>query len=452
MKTTTQLTVAAVALFTSSFINVASVYYLINRMSDDGRVVNHTGIVRGASQRLVKLELSGEKRDDLIRDVERIIRGLIDGDRTLALPAANDPEFVAKMQAVEEGWQKLKARIKSIRENSSMSDRLMEESEDFFNLTNAAVFAAEDFSKGKIVVTQTSQLVLFGLNLVVLIAIYLVTRSLQISLKKTISTIAASSTEITTIVVQQESVASEQAYAVNQTTASTTQLKASSDLAARQAATTTDAAYRVRNLGLGGTKTVEYSLGEMANLQSKVSTIADKINHLKEQTTRIENISGVVSYLATQTTMLALNAAVEASRVSAEGKGFAVVAAEIRKLAIQSKKSAQQIQTLVAEIQNSINSTVLVTQEGTQRVEKTEQTIQEVAQVFQSVVDAIDEVFVSSEQISDSTKEQAIAIQQVLAAMNAINAGAKETAFGISQTKIGVQQLNDAALGLETMV
>ncbi|MCT7971334.1 hypothetical protein [Laspinema olomoucense] len=53
MKTTTQLSVAAVALFTSSFINVASVSYLINPLSDDGRVVNHTGIIPGATQRLV---------------------------------------------------------------------------------------------------------------------------------------------------------------------------------------------------------------------------------------------------------------------------------------------------------------------------------------------------------------------------------------------------------------
>ncbi|MCT7979528.1 hypothetical protein [Laspinema olomoucense] len=53
MKTTTQLSVAAVALFTSSFINMASVSYLINRMSDEGRVVNPAGIMRGATQRLV---------------------------------------------------------------------------------------------------------------------------------------------------------------------------------------------------------------------------------------------------------------------------------------------------------------------------------------------------------------------------------------------------------------
>ncbi len=62
--------------------------------------------------------------------------------------------------------------------------------------------------------------------------------------------------------------------------------------------------------------------------------------------------------------MLALNAAVEAVRAGEHGKGFAVVASEIRKLADESRKSAEKIYTLVADIQTSINSTVMATEAG----------------------------------------------------------------------------------------
>ena len=84
MKTTAQLVVGAVALFTSSAINVVSVYSLLHRLTDDARVVNHAGIVRGATQRLVKLELGGEQRPDIMDKLDLLVNGLISGDKNLA--------------------------------------------------------------------------------------------------------------------------------------------------------------------------------------------------------------------------------------------------------------------------------------------------------------------------------------------------------------------------------
>lgn len=221
MKTTTQLTVAAVALFTCSFINVASVYYLIDRMSDDGRVVNHAGIIRGATQRLVKLELADSEEDDLINEIERIIQGLIEGDRDLRLPPATDPNFLEKMQAVQTGWFTLKATIQEHRNTPNGGEILLQKSELFFDLSNAAVFAAEDFSKGKVQFTQVSQITLFLLNFAVLVGICWVTYTLQSQIKKAIMAIASSSTEIAAIVTQQEVVVSMQAASVYQTTTTT---------------------------------------------------------------------------------------------------------------------------------------------------------------------------------------------------------------------------------------
>lgn len=90
--------------------------------------------------------------------------------------------------------------------------------------------------------------------------------------------------------------------------------------------------------------------------------------HLSEQANQIGSISQFVSDLANQTNMLALNSAVEAVRAGENGKGFSVVANEIRRLADQSQRSAEKIYVLVSEIQSAINSTVMVTEEGTKRV------------------------------------------------------------------------------------
>ena len=452
MKTTTQLTVAAIALFTSSFINVASVSYLINRMSDDGRVVNHAGIIRGAGQRLVKLELADLEQDDLINEIERIIQGLIEGDRDLQLPRATDPNFIEKMQAVQTGWFTLKATIQAHRNVPNPDDRLLQESELFFDLSNAAVFAAEDFAKGKVQLTQVSQITLFLLNFAVLVGICWVTQILQSQIKKAIMAIASSCTEIAAIVTQQEVVVSMQAASVHQTTATTTHIRHSSEESAQEAVSAKASASAVMNLALEGSQTVQTLLIEMASVQNNSSAIYNKIHDFQERTRRIETISLMVSRMANQTNLLALNAAIEAKRAGIDGKGFTIVAAEIRELANQSKKSAEEIQQLVADIQTAMSSTLQVTEEGSKKVEESVKSIQNMTTVFQSVADAIDEIFTRSARISLSAQEQANAIQQVVEAMDSINNGAKETVNGISQTKLGMQQLNQAAWSLKTMV
>ncbi|MCC3443042.1 MAG: chemotaxis protein, partial [Microcoleus sp. PH2017_03_ELD_O_A] len=129
-----------------------------------------------------------------------------------------------------------------------------------------------------------------------------------------------------------------------------------------------------------------------------------------------------------------------------------VVASEIRKLADRSKKSAAQINLLVADIQRAINSTVMVTDEGTKTVESGVNIAEETAAAFAGVADAINNVVLSSQQISLNAKQQAIAIEQVVEAMNSLNQAAAQTACGITQTKIGTQKLNEAALDLKAVV
>lgn len=264
--------------------------------------------------------------------------------------------------------------------------------------------------------------------------------------------IASSSSEIAATVEQQERTATQQASSVNETTTTMDELGASSRQVSEQAEASVSAAQQALALAQGGSQAVDNTLQGMEDLREKVSAIAQQIVLLSEQTGQIGNISALVSDLANQTNMLALNAAVEAVRAGEHGKGFAVVASEIRKLADQSRKSADKINALVMDIQGSINSTVMVTEEGTKTVTTGVDIAQKTAQAFSGVAEAINDVVLNNQQISLNIKQQAIAIQQVVEAMNAINQGAKETATSITQTRIGTQKLNEASLSLKSIV
>lgn len=283
------------------------------------------------------------------------------------------------------------------------------------------------------------------------IAVLFASRATKV-IQQIASAIASSSTEIATTVEQQERTVSQQASSVNQTTVTMDELGASSRQSAEQAEDSASGARQALSLAESGTLAVQQTMEGMSALKDKVGAIAEQILRLSEQTNQIGGISGLVGDLANQTNMLALNAAVEAARAGEHGKGFGVVAGEIRKLADQSKKSAEKINALVGDIQSAINTTVMVTDEGTKTVDSGIKLAHSTAETFIGVADSINNVFLNSQQISLSAKQQAVAVQQVVAAINEINLGAKESASGITQVKASTQQLKDAAQNLKAIV
>lgn len=317
---------------------------------------------------------------------------------------------------------------------------------------NAYQTAQNDISK-----TQVS--VLLGMTVGPLTAIILgialsiaIAKPLDKALKGIINMIVSSSTEIAATIEQQERIAVQQAASVNQTTTTMDELGASSRQSAMQAESALENASHVLNMAAEGSKVVQKTQQGMLTLTEKVGGIAEQVLHLSQQTNQIANITNLVSDLANQTNMLAINATVEAVRAGEQGKGFGVVAREIRRLADQSKQSAAEINDLINDIQNAINKTVMVTDEGNTTLYNSLKLAEGTAETFNHVANAINSVVVSSQQIYLNTKQQALAIEQVVDAMNALNKGAAETASGITQSRIGTQKLNQAALNLRYVV
>ncbi len=118
-----------------------------------------------------------------------------------------------------------------------------------------------------------------------------------------------------------------------------------------------------------GTHSVIEMTKGMNGIQSQMSSIADTVVKLSELSQTIGQITATVNDIAEQSNLLAVNAAIEAAKAGEHGKGFAVVAQEIKNLAERSKNSTKQVRGVLNDIQKSISTAVMATEQGNKTVE-----------------------------------------------------------------------------------
>lgn len=88
----------------------------ISRLQGTARVINYAGLVRGATQREVKLEITGNQNDELIKYLDDILDDLKYKDGQYNLVNLRDNEYNDKLYILSDYWEELKKEIKAVRE------------------------------------------------------------------------------------------------------------------------------------------------------------------------------------------------------------------------------------------------------------------------------------------------------------------------------------------------
>lgn len=183
--------------------------------------------------------------------------------------------------------------------------------------------------------------------------------------------------------------------------------------------------------------------------------VIDEILKLKESSKSIENILGAINEIAEQTTLLSLNASIEAARAGEAGRGFAVVAGEIRKLAEQSVKSADEIRKIVADINDKTNDTVNIARKAEDIVDVQDKSLKRAEEVFGHIqsqfgelISNLDEITNGVDTIAEAKVHTIDSIQSISAVSQQTAAASEEVTETASKQLERVEQLNIAAENL----
>ncbi len=170
----------------------------------------------------------------------------------------------------------------------------------------------------------------------------------------------------------------------------------------------------------------------------QVSKVVDTMGSIRESSTRIGNITGVIDGIAFQTNILALNAAVEAARAGEQGRGFAVVASEVRNLAQRSAAAAREIKELIGD--------------STGRVEQGARMVDEAGKTMNQVVQAVRQLEGIMAGITNASAEQTTGIMEVNRAVSMMDAITQQNAALVEQAAAAAESLREQASGLTQAV
>ncbi|RKD26017.1 chemotaxis protein [Ammoniphilus oxalaticus] len=177
-----------------------------------------------------------------------------------------------------------------------------------------------------------------------------------------------------------------------------------------------------------GSESLQKVIEQMNTIDQVVGDSAIVVERLGTLSLEIGDIIGAITSIADQTNLLSLNAAIEAARAGEHGRGFAVVADEVKKLAEQSKQSAEQITSLIVRIQEDTAQAVRAMGHGTEEVRVGLEVVRETGEGFKQILSLIDQVATQIQEASAASEEMSASVEEVNATIEEIARIAQQSA------------------------
>ena len=244
----------------------------------------------------------------------------------------------------------------------------------------------------------------------------------------------------------------QQASRTSSVAAAINQLGAAAQEIARNAAQASSQASDARNLAEDGQQVVDRSIAAMNQLSSMLSASSTNIESLNSKTVNIGQILEVITSISQQTNLLALNAAIEAARAGEAGRGFAVVADEVRNLAHRTQESAQQVQTMIEELQVGARESVSNMSDSQRHSQDSVDIANLAGERLNSVTLRIGEIDGMNQSVATATEEQTAVVESINVDITEINTLNQEGVENLQSTLRACSDLEQQTARLKQLV
>jgi methyl-accepting chemotaxis protein len=276
----------------------------------------------------------------------------------------------------------------------------------------------------------------------------LLIREISNSTKRLLS----SADKLGSVAAESNQVVREQQGGISQIVTAMHEMTATAQDVARNANSAAGVTRQVSEGADDGKAVVNDAVKAIGGLADEIVKAADVIQNLSKESEQIGSVLVVIKGVADQTNLLALNAAIEAARAGEQGRGFAVVADEVRTLASRTQGSTQEIEGMIARLQELASNAVKVMEESRAHAGEGVSHASKAGDSFDAIVTAIATINDMNTQIASAAEEQTSVSDEISRNVLHINDFATRSAETAEQTQSAGDEVTQLARTLQQQV
>jgi methyl-accepting chemotaxis protein len=277
-------------------------------------------------------------------------------------------------------------------------------------------------------------------------------RDLISGIRDGVTQIASAAEELSAVTEQTSAGVNSQKVETDQVATAMHEMTATVQEVARNAEQASQAAAAADGEAREGDKVVGEAITQIERLASEVARSTEAMGLLQQESDKIGSVMDVIKAVAEQTNLLALNAAIEAARAGEAGRGFAVVADEVRGLAQRTQKSTEEIEGLVAALQNGTQQVATVMNNSRTLTDSSVALTRKAGTSLENITRTVSNIQSMNQQIAAAAEQQSAVAEEISRSIINVRDVSEQTAAASDETAKSSVELARLGNQLQMMV